>query len=118
MELAKPELHRGADGVMTGFAFPGLLVTVYEMFLSGKTNAAEDLYDIYLPLIRHEQQFGLGLALRKETLRRQGVLISAKSRDPGPSLDGDDLLELQRLFDRLVVKLKAADHPVPEGLGG
>jgi 4-hydroxy-tetrahydrodipicolinate synthase len=112
------ELHRGADGVMTGFAFPGLLVTVYEMFLSGKTNAAEDLYDIYLPLIRHEQQFGLGLALRKETLRRQGVLISAKSRDPGPSLDGDDLLELQRLFDRLVMKLKAADHPVPEGLGG
>ena len=38
----------------------------------------------YLPLIRHEQQFGLGLALRKETLRRQGVLASAKSRDPGP----------------------------------
>ena len=112
------ELHRGVDGVMTGFAFPGLLVTVYEMFLSGKANAAEDLYDIYLPLIRHEQQFGLGLALRKETLRRQGVLTSAKSRDPGPSLDSDDLLELQRLFDRLVLKLKAADHPVPEGLGG
>jgi 4-hydroxy-tetrahydrodipicolinate synthase len=69
-----------------------------------------------LPLIRHEQQFGLGLALRKETLRRQGVLRSAKSRDPGPSLDADDLLELQRLFDRLVLKLKVAGHPIPEGL--
>ena len=30
--------------------------------------AAEDLYDIYLPLIRHEQQIGFGLALSKETL--------------------------------------------------
>ena len=62
----------------------------------------------YLPLIRHEQQFGLGLALRKETLRRQGVLASAKSRDPGPSLDQDDLEELQYLFDRLL--LKAQSH--------
>ncbi|MBP49419.1 MAG: dihydrodipicolinate synthase family protein, partial [Acidiferrobacteraceae bacterium] len=110
------ELRRGADGVMTGFAFPGSLVAVYEMFVAGKADAAEDLYDVYLPLIRHEQQFGLGLALRKETLRRQGVLRSAKSRDPGPSLDADDLLELQRLFDRLVLKLKVAGHPIPEGL--
>jgi len=78
--------------------------------------ADEDLYDIYLPLIRHEQQLGLGLALRKETLRRQGVLRSAKLRDPGPSLNADDLLELQRLFDRLVPKLKAANYLIPEGL--
>ena len=78
--------------------------------------ADEDLYDIYLPLIRHEQQLGLGLALRKETLRRQVVLRSAKLRDPGPSLNADDLLELQRLFDRLVLKLKAANYLIPEGL--
>ena len=78
--------------------------------------ADEDLYDIYLPLIRHEQQLGLGLALRKETLRRQGVLRSAKLRDPGPSLNADDLLELQRLFDRLVLKLKAANYLIPEEL--
>ena len=110
------ELRRGADGVMTGFAFPGLLVSVYKMFMTGQADDAEDLYDIYLPLIRHEQQFGLGLALRKEALRRQGVLTSAKSRDTGPSLDQDDLEELQCLFDRLLLKLKAPGHPVPEGL--
>jgi len=103
---------------MTGFAFPGLLVSMYEMFMTDRVDDAEDLYDIYLPLIRHEQQFGLGLALRKETLRRQGVLASAKSRDPGPSLDQDDLEELQYLFDRLLLKLKATDHPIPEGLNG
>jgi len=110
------ELRRGADGVMTGFAFPGLLASVYEMFMTDQADDAEDLYDIYLPLIRHEQQFGLGLALRKETLRRQGVLASAKSRDPGPSLDQDDLEELQRLFDRLLRKLNTAGHTVPRGL--
>ena len=112
------ELRRGADGIMTGFAFPGLLVSMYEMFMADQADDAEDLYDIYLPLIRHEQQFGLGLALRKETLRRQGVLASAKSRDPGPSLDQDDLEELQCLFDRLLLKLKTTDHPIPEGLNG
>ena len=110
------ELRRGADGVMTGFAFPGLLVSVYKMFMTGQADDAEDLYDIYLPLIRHEQQFGLGLALRKEALRRQGVLTSAKSRDPGPSLDQDDLEELQCLFDRLLLKLKVPNFPIPEGL--
>ena len=110
------ELRRGADGVMTGFAFPGLLVSMYEMFMTDQADDAEDLYDIYLPLIRHEQQFGLGLALRKETLRRQGVLASAKSRDPGPSLDQDDLEELQSLFDRLLRKLNVSGHTVPRGL--
>ena len=110
------ELHRGADGVMTGFAFPGLLASVYEMFMANQSDDAEDLYDLYLPLIRHEQQFGLGLALRKETLRRQGILSSPKSRDPGPSLNQDDLEELQCLFDRLLVKLKATGHPIPKGL--
>jgi len=110
------ELRRGADGVMTGFAFPGLLVSMYEMFMTDQADDAEDLYDIYLPLIRHEQQFGLGLALRKETLRRQGVLASAKSRDPGPSLDQDDLEELQSLFDRLLRKLNVSGHTIPRGL--
>ena len=110
------ELHRGADGVMTGFAFPGLLVSVYEMFMMNQADDAEDLYDFYLPLIRHEQQIGLGLALRKETLRRQGVLASAKSRDPGPRLDQDDVEELQCLFDRLLLKLKANGKAIPGGL--
>ena len=110
------ELRRGADGVMTGFAFPGLLVSVYEMFMMNQAGDAEDLYDFYLPLIRHEQQIGLGLALRKETLRRQGVLTSAKSRDPGPKLDQDDLEELQCLFDRLLLKLKANGKAIPGGL--
>ena len=55
------ELRRGADGIMTGFAFPGMLVEAFNLFRDGKLDKAEDLFDLYLPLIRHEQQFGFGL---------------------------------------------------------
>ncbi|MCY4503783.1 MAG: dihydrodipicolinate synthase family protein, partial [Alphaproteobacteria bacterium] len=39
------ELARGADGIMTGFAFTGMLVEVYRLFESGRTEEAEDLFD-------------------------------------------------------------------------
>ena len=95
------ELRRGADGAMTGFAFPEMLVRVCEMFAAGDGEEAEDLFDAYLPLVRYEQQAGIGLAIRKEILRRRGVLDSAATRAPGPSLDGDDMKELDTLLDRL-----------------
>ncbi len=110
------ELHRGADGIMTGFAFIGALVRVYELFADGKTDEAEDLFDLYLPLIRHEQQFGFGLALRKETLRRFGALSCPLARAPGPAMDADDTRELEALFKRLRAKLQGAGEPVPDGI--
>lgn len=113
---APQELARGADGIMTGFAFPGMLVEVYERFAAGDADAAEDLYDLYLPLVRHEQQLGFGLAIRKEIFRRRGVLSSAATRQPGPTMDADDLAELDRLTDRLKRKLSAAGYPAPAGL--
>ena len=57
------ELRRGADGVMTGFAFPEMLVRVCEMFAADDGKGAEDLFDAYLPLVRYEQQAGIGLAM-------------------------------------------------------
>jgi 4-hydroxy-tetrahydrodipicolinate synthase len=95
------ELARGADGAMTGFAFPEMLVGVCRKFLAGDKEGAEDLYDAYLPVVRHEQQPGLGLALRKETLRRRGILASARVRAPGPALDAEDQAELAHLLARL-----------------
>ncbi len=43
------ELARGADGIMTGFAFPGMLAEVYRLFGIGKPEEAEDLFDLPLP---------------------------------------------------------------------
>ena len=110
------ELARGADGIMTGFAFPGMLVDVYNLFGSGRAEEAEDLFDLYLPVLRHEQQFGFGLALRKETLRRRGAIASAKARDPGPRMDARDHAEMDGLLGRLRKKLIAAGCPLPVGL--
>src|SRR5262249_9439833 len=95
------ELHRGADGAMTGFAYPEMLVQLCETFFAGRAEEAEDIFDNYLPLVRHEQQIGIGLAIRKEILRRRGAIASAAVRAPGPRLDRDDSEELDRLMHRL-----------------
>ena len=110
------ELARGADGIMTGFAFTGMLVEVHRLVESGRTEEAEDLFDLYLPVLRHEAQFGVGLALRKEVLRRRGAIASAKAREPGPSMDASDHAELDGLLDRLKAKLAATGRPLPAGL--
>ena len=100
------ELQRGADGAMTGFAYPEMLVQVVNLHKAGKVDLAEDLFDAYLPMVRYEQQLGLGLAIRKEILHRRGVIKSSKVRSPGPSLTKLDHTELTRLMDRLKTKLK------------
>lgn len=95
------ELARGADGAMTGFAYPELLVEVYERYAAGREEDAFDLYDAYLPLIRYEQQPGIGLAIRKEILYRRGVIACPALRPPGARLDGRDHAELDQLLGRL-----------------
>ena len=95
------ELIRGADGTMTGFAYPEMLVGVYERFLAGEREAMLDLFDLYLPLVRFEQQPGLGLAARKYVLWRRGALASPAFRAPGPALTQDTQAEIEWLMQRL-----------------
>jgi 4-hydroxy-tetrahydrodipicolinate synthase len=101
------ELARGADGAMTGFAFPEMLVAVVALHRGGEPDKAEDLFDAYLPLVRHEQQPGFGLALRKETLHRRGIISSPRVRAPGPSLTATDKAELTRLLARVERNIEA-----------
>jgi 4-hydroxy-tetrahydrodipicolinate synthase len=95
------ELARGADGAMTGFAYPELLVEVYDRFAAGRVDDAFDLYDAYLPLIRYEQQPGIGLAIRKQILCRRGIIASPALRPPGARLEAQDQAELELLLMRL-----------------
>jgi len=101
------EMRRGADGAMTGFAWPEMLVQVYELFAKGMPEEAEDLFDIYLPLVRHEVQPAIGLALRKEVLFRRGAIKSPKQRAPGSSLTAADKSELDGMIARLERRLAA-----------
>lgn len=100
------ELARGADGAMTGFAWPEMLVQVCRAYADGDAARGEDIFDCYLPLLRHEFQYGIGLGLRKEALRWRGAIKSAAVRQPGPLLDAIDLDELTGLMNRLTYKLQ------------
>ena len=110
------ELERGADGIMTGFAFTEMLVTLYNLFVSDEKEKAEDLFDIFLPLIRHEQQFGIGLGLRKFVLQKRGIIKSLNVRSPGPILTKDDVVEINHLLNRLNSKLIEKGLPIPKGI--
>lgn len=107
------EMRRGADGVMTGFAYPEMLVDVFDSFEAGEEDAAEDRYDAYLPILRYEYQIGIGLAIRKEILRRRGAIACARTRQPGPALNEDEHAELTTLMRRLEAKLSQLPQTPP-----
>src|SRR5215475_3983910 len=95
------ELTRGADGAMTGYAFPEMLVDVCRHIAAGRRNEAHDLFDAHLPLVRYEQQAGAGLAVRKYVLWRRGVLKSDAQRRPGPRVSRETAAEIDFMLERL-----------------
>jgi 4-hydroxy-tetrahydrodipicolinate synthase len=95
------ELCRGARGIMTGFGFPEVLVEIYNRFQTGDRDGAEEVFYRYLPLIKFEAQPGIGLAIRKEILRRRGVIRSARLRRPAQLPDPETFRELDRLLGRI-----------------
>jgi 4-hydroxy-tetrahydrodipicolinate synthase len=99
------ELSRGADGAMTGFAYPEMMVDVVKAHATGDVERAHDVFDAYLPLSRYEQQAGIGLAVRKHLLAQRGVIASAAIRKPGPKLSAADLADLDRLVKRQTRRL-------------
>ena len=99
------ELSRGADGAMTGFAYPEMMVEVCRAHASGNIEKAHDIFDAYLPLARYEQQAGIGLAVRKHILAERGVIASAAIRKPGPKLSAFDIADIARLTTRQTRRL-------------
>lgn len=94
------ELTRGADGAMTGFAYPEMMVDVVAAHGRGERERAHDLFDAYLPLARYEQQAGLGLAVRKFLFKERGVIASDFVRKPGPKLSARDVDDIRFLVRR------------------
>ena len=100
------ELVRGADGAMTGFAFPEMMVDLCRLHLAGQPDRASDIFDAYLPLVRYEQQMGVGLAVRKYVLAKRGIIGSATLRRPGRGLNDFEIAEVERLIARQTRRLK------------
>ncbi|MCO5732218.1 dihydrodipicolinate synthase family protein [Rhizobium sp. SSA_523] len=101
------EMQRGADGAMTGFAYPEMMADVVRLSNAGEMDRAQDIFDAYLPLVRYEQQPGIGLAVRKHVLAQRGAIASAAQRRPGASLNAAAIAEVDRLIERQNRKLEA-----------
>lgn len=95
------EPERGADGAMTGYGFPDMLTELMELSAAGKRDEAHDLFDAHLPLIRYEQQLGIGLAIRKHVLKRRGVIATDAQRKPAQMLTPTARAEVDYLLARL-----------------
>jgi 4-hydroxy-tetrahydrodipicolinate synthase len=93
------ELLAGATGAMTGFAFPEILVRIVTLFRSGRVDEAADVFYRTVPLMRFEFQEGIGMAIRKEVLRRRGALTSGAIRAPGGRLDAATGQALDRVLE-------------------
>ncbi len=108
---ALSELRRGAVGTMTGFAYPEVLRAVRLALERGDGALAARTFDRHLPLVAFEAQPGVGVAIRKELLRRRGVLASAATR-MGGGLDRETLRELDEVLERVGVVPSADPYDV------
>ena len=102
------ETERGADGAMTGYAFPDMLAELVRLAAAGERDAAHDLFDAHLPLLRYEQQQGIGLAVRKYVMARRGLIASDAQRAPAGGLSATAKAEVEYLLARLATRDKRA----------
>jgi 4-hydroxy-tetrahydrodipicolinate synthase len=105
------EMERGADGAMTGYCFPDMLTGVVALSKAGRREEAHDLFDAHLPLLRYEQQQGIGLAVRKYVLMRRGAIASDAQRKPKGALTPNAIAEVEYLLSRLSRKDPRAALP-------
>ena len=69
-------------------------------------------FDAHLPLVRYEQQQGVGLATRKYVMMRRGILSSDAQRKPGASISATAMAEINYLLTRLARRDARAAVPV------
>jgi 4-hydroxy-tetrahydrodipicolinate synthase len=91
---------------MTGFAFPEMMVEIHRAHVAGDRARMHDVFAAYLPLVRYEQQPGIGLAVRKYLLAKRGAIATAALRRPGPTLSAADIAEIEQLLVRQSARLR------------
>lgn len=101
------ELQRGAVGTMTGFAYPEILVRIYQQYAAGDHAGAAATFDRYCPLIRYEFQPKIGLALRKYIYVKRGVIACDAIRAPGMRMDPITARELEATVERVGLSITA-----------
>ena len=100
------EMQRGAVGIMTGFAYPEVLLDIWQRFTTGDKDGAARVFDHYTPLLRYEFQPKIGLAFRKHVFWKRGIFESDFIRPPGPKLDDRSRGELEATIARVGLSLE------------
>jgi 4-hydroxy-tetrahydrodipicolinate synthase len=95
------ELAAGADGTMTGFGFPEVLVAIVRRWSAGDADGAALIFDRFATLIRFENQPFANLAIRKHVYQRRGAIGHATVRQPAGTLAPVTVEALDWLFRRL-----------------
>ncbi len=102
------ELDRGSSGTMTGFAYPEVLVRIFQLHQSGHVNEAREVFNAFLPLILFESQPLISLKVRKRLYKMRGLIAADYARGPAPTLDNEAILELERLAAQADLQLVSA----------
>jgi 4-hydroxy-tetrahydrodipicolinate synthase len=108
------ELAAGSDGFNTGFAFPEVLQAMMIAARDGDWGRVHDMYARFAALIVFEQQ--PGLAIRKEILRRRGLIKSPRVRHPGATISPLQSKQLDELLARTLPGIDITRPIASEGL--
>ena len=92
------DLLAGSDGFNTGFAFPEVLQALVAAARDGDWARVHRIYSMFAALVVFEQQPGVGI--RKELLRRRGLLTSACVRHPGATISAAQAAQLDALLSQ------------------
>lgn len=99
------ELAAGAAGAMTGFSAPEGLLACVRAWQQGGYAAARQAWLPYLPLATFEQQAGIALGIRKEALRRRGLIAESGVRLPGRGMPDELGDQLGRHLDAALARV-------------
>jgi 4-hydroxy-tetrahydrodipicolinate synthase len=94
------ELFAGADGFMTGFAFPEVLMAMVSASTANDDARVWDLYQQFLPLMVFEGQ--PGVAVRKHLFALRGLMNSDTVRKPAGSISPHARAQLADVIDRVI----------------
>jgi 4-hydroxy-tetrahydrodipicolinate synthase len=104
------DLEAGSDGFNTGFAFPEVLISMTAAARLSDWPRVHNLYARFAALIVFEQQ--PGVAVRKEILRRRGLLTSSRARHPGASIAPAMAIQLEEVLKRTLPGVDIS-RPIP-----
>ena len=98
------EYTSGADGAMTGYPFPEMLMKCLRLAKRGDFDQLHDVFDLHLPYLRYEAQPKIGLAIRKYVLKLRGAICHDTQRKPYMAMTEKTRKDVDYLIARLIAK--------------